>query len=68
MTVQKQIKSKQKLLDVLNYFKNFHFKMHTLKNSKIKLLKNTNLLSELPIYEELNVFETNKSFRGYTMA
>ena len=60
MTVQKQIKSKQKLLDVLNYFKNFHFIMHTLKNSKIKRLKITNLFSELLIYEELSVLKTNK--------
>ena len=32
---------------------------------KITRLKNINLLSELPFYEELNVIKTNRAFRGY---
>ena len=34
---------------------------------KIKCLKNIDLLSELPFYEELNVIKTNHTFRGYAM-
>ena len=34
---------------------------------KTKSLKNIDLLSELPFYEELNVIKTNSAFRGYGM-
>ena len=32
------------------------------------MLKNIDLLSELPFYEELNVTKTNHAFRGYAMS
>ena len=35
---------------------------------KIKRLKNIDLLSELPFYEDLNVIKINLAFRGYAMS
>ena len=32
------------------------------------MLKNIDLLSKLPFYEELNVIKTNHAFRGYAMS
>ena len=32
------------------------------------MLKNIDLLSELPFYEELNVIKTNHALRGYAMS
>ena len=37
-------------------------------NAKTKLLKNIDLLPELPFYEELNVIKTDRVFRGYLMS
>ena len=48
--------------------KNFHFIASTLKNQKIKRLKNIALLSEFPFYEELNIIKTNYASRGYAMS
>ena len=42
------------------------YKKH-IEKPKIKRLKNIDLLSELPFYEELNVIKTNQAFRGYAM-
>ena len=42
------------------------YKKH-IEKPKIKRLKNIDLLSELPFYEELNVIKTNQTFRGYAM-
>ena len=42
------------------------YKKH-IEKPKIKRLKNIDLLSELPLYEELNVIKTNQAFRGYAM-
>ena len=36
-----------------------------MKNQKLKCLKNIDLLSELPFYEELDVIKTNHAFRVY---
>ena len=55
MAVQKKIKTKQKLLDVINYFKELTFYNTYIEKPKIKRLKNIDLLSELPFYEELSV-------------
>ena len=49
MAVQKKIKSYP---DVTNYFKERPFYNMYIERSKIKQLKNINLLSELPFYEE----------------
>ena len=54
--------------DVVNYFKEFPFYNKHIKKLKIKRLKNINLLSELPFYEDLNVIKTNHAFRGYAMS
>ena len=51
-----------------DYFKKISFyNKHTVK-SKIKRLKNIDLLSELPFYEQLNVITINHAFRGYAMS
>ena len=61
MTDLKKVKSHP---DVVEYFKELPF-----HNKHIEIrLKNIDLLSELPFYEELNVIKTNHAFRGYTMS
>ena len=44
--------------------------MTILSNDKpiIKRLKNIDLLSELPIYNQLNIIRTDHSFSGYAMS
>ena len=64
MTVLKKVKPHPKVLD---YFKELPFCNKCIKKPKIKCLKNIDLLSELPFYEELNVIKTNHTFRGYEM-
>ena len=60
MTDLKKVKSHP---DVVEYFKELPF-----HNKHIEIrLKNIDLLSELPFYEELNVIKTNHAFRGYAM-
>ena len=54
--------------DVVNYSKELPFYNKHIEKTKIKRLKNTDLLSELPFYEELNVIKTNHAFRGYAMS
>ena len=61
MAVQKKIKTKQKFLDVINYFKGLPCYNTYIEKPKIKRLKNIDLLSELPIYNELSVVKTEKS-------
>ena len=63
MAVQKKIKTKQKLLDVINYFKELTFYNTYIEKPKIKRLKNIDLFSELSLYGELSAVETNKAFR-----
>ena len=65
MTALKEIKSHPDLVD---YFKELPFYSKHIKKPKIKRLKNIDLLSELPFYEELNVIKTNHAFRGYAMS
>ena len=65
MAVLKKIKY---LPDVVGYFKGLPFYNKHSKKPKIKCLKNIDLLSELPFYEELNVIKTNHAFRGYAMS
>ena len=60
MTVLKKIKPHP---DAINYFKELLFYNTYIKKPKIKQLKNTDLLSELPFYEELNVIKTDHAFR-----
>ena len=65
MTPLKKVKSH---LDVVEYFKELPFYNKHIEKPKIKRLKNIDLLSELPFYEELNVIKTNHAFRGYAMS
>ena len=64
MTALKKVKSH---LDIVKYFKELPFYNKHIEKPKIKRLKNIDLLSELPFYEELNVIKTNHAFRGYEM-
>ena len=43
--------------DVINYFKELPFYNTYIEKPKIKRLKNIDLLSKLPFYEELNLFK-----------
>ena len=65
MTVKTKIKSHPQ---VVKYFKDLPFYNKPIEKPKIKCLKNIDLLSELPFYEELNVIKTNHVFRGYAMS
>ena len=65
MTASKKVKSHP---DTGEYFKELPFYTKHIEKLKIKCLKNINLLSELPFYEELNVIKTNHAFRGYAMS
>ena len=65
MTALKKIKYHP---DVVDYFKELPFFNKHIEKSKIKRLKNTNLLSELPFYEELNLIKTNHAFSRYAMS
>ena len=65
MTIKTKIKSHPVAVD---YFKEIPFYIKSIEKPKIKRLKNIDLLSELPFYEELNVIKTNHAFRGYAMS
>ena len=65
MTVKEKIKSH---LGVVGYFKELPFYNKYIEKPKIRRLKNIDLLSELPFYEELSVLKTNHGFRGYAMS
>ena len=65
MTALKKVKSH---LDVVEYFNELLFYNKHIEKPKIKRLKNIDLLSELPFYEELNVIKANHAFRGYAMS
>ena len=65
MTVKKKIRFHPHVVD---YFKKLPFYNKHIEKPKIKRLKNIDLLSELPFYEELNVIKTNHAFRGYAMS
>ena len=54
--------------DIVEYFKELPFYNKHIEKPKIKGLKNIDLLSELPFYEQLNVITTNHAFRGYAMS
>ena len=62
MTVLKKIKSHP---DAVHYFKVLLFYNKPIEKPKIKRLKNTDLLSELPFYEELNGIKTNHALKWY---
>ena len=65
MAVKEKVKSHP---DLVNCFKELSYNNNHIENSKIKRLKNIDLLSELPSYEELNVIKTNLASKGYAMS
>ena len=65
MTVKEKVKSHP---DVADCFKELPFYNRHIEKPRVKHLKNIDLLSELPFYEELNVIKTNHVFRGYAMS
>ena len=65
MTALKKVKSHP---DVVDYFKELPFYNKHIEKPKIKRLKNIDLLSELPFYEELNVIKTDHVFQGNAMS
>ena len=65
MTALKKVKSHP---DVVDYFKKRPFYKTYIEKPKIKRLKNTDLLSELAFYEELNKIKINHAFKGYEMS
>ena len=54
--------------DVVDYFKKFSFYNKPIEKSKIKCLKNIDLLAEQPFYEQPSIIKTNQAFRVYTMS
>ena len=50
--------------DVVVYFKELPFYNRHIEKLKIERLKNTDLLSQLSFYEELNLIKINDVFRG----
>ena len=65
MTIKAKTKSHP---DVVDYFKKIPFCNKDIEKPNIKRLKNIDLLSKLPFYEELNITKTIHAFRGYTMS
>ena len=65
MIVKDRIKSHP---DVVDYFKKLPFFNKYIEKPKVKRLKSIDLLSELPLYEELSVLKTDPVFRGHTMS
>ena len=61
----KKIKSH---LDAVAYFKELPFYNKHIEKPMIKRLKNIDLLSELPFYEERNVIKRSGAFRGYAIS
>ena len=64
MTLQEKIKYQ---LDVVHYFKEVPFYNKHVEKPKSKSLKNIDLLSELPFYEELNIIKKDRAFRRYAL-
>ena len=62
MPTSKKVKSHP---NVVEYFRELIFYNKHIEKRKIKRLKNIDLLSELPLYEELNITKTNHAFKGY---
>ena len=62
MTVLKKIKSHP---GVINYFKELPFYNTYIEKPNITEVINIDLLSELLFYEELNVVQTDHTFKGY---
>ena len=65
MVALKKIKSHP---DAVDDFKELPFYNKYIEKPEIKHLKNIDLLSELPFYEELNIMKTDHAFGGYAIS
>ena len=52
----------------VDYFKELPFYNKPIEKPKIKRLKNTDQLAELPFYEQLSIIKTNEAFREYAIS
>ena len=50
---------------IVDYFKGLPFYNVSIEKPKIKRLKNIDLLSELPFYDQLIIIKTDQAFSGY---
>ena len=55
-------------LSNINYFKELPFFNVSIDKSKIKRLKNVDLLAEQPFYEQLSIMKANQAFKGYAIS
>ena len=51
--------------DAVSYFKELSFYNKRIKKPKVKRLKNTDRLGEIPFYEQLNVITTDQALSDY---
>ena len=56
------------ILSNIDYFKELTFYNVPIEKPKIKLLKNIDLIPELPFYDQLNIIKTDRAFGGYAMS
>ena len=54
--------------EVVDNFKELSFYNKPIKKTKVKRLKKTDQLAELPFYEQLSVIKRNHVFRAYAMS
>ena len=52
----------------VNDFKELPFYNASIEKPRIKHLKNINLLTELPFYNQLSIIKANQAFRGYVIS
>ena len=55
-------------IDTVKYFKELPFYNKSIEKSKIKRLKNIDLLAELFFYKQLSIIKTDQAFSGYEMS
>ena len=54
--------------DAVHYFKELAFYNKSIEKPKLKRLKNSDRLVEIPFYEQLSVIKTNQAFKEYVMS
>lgn len=62
MTILSKPKSHE---NVDEYFRDWQFYNKSIKKPKTKCLKNTNLLAELPFYNDLSTIKTDSPFKNF---
>ena len=56
------------ILPNIDYFKELPYFNEIIEKSKIKRLRNVDLLVELPFHEQLSIKKLNQAFKGYAMS